>query len=107
MPSNPSMSAAIVAAAESDKIGYIEEGTTALMLHIEAIRNVCDQAGISPAEIEGVFAPSHSALIAEYLGLHPKYIDTTAVGGCSLSPVNCQRSTSVKPRVRSGTTIRP
>ncbi len=83
MPSNPSMSAAIVAAAESDKIGYIEEGTTALMLHIEAIRNVCDAAGISPAEIEGVFSPSHSALLAEYLGIHPKYIDTTAVGGCS------------------------
>ena len=77
------MGAAIVAAAESDKIGYIEEGTTALMLHIEAIRNVCDAAGISPGEIEGVFSPSHSALLAEYLGIHPKYIDTTAVGGCS------------------------
>ena len=83
MPSNPSMSAAIVAAAESDQIGYIEDGTTALMLHIEAIRNVCDAAGISPAEIEGVFAPTHANLLAEYLGLHPKYIDTTAVGGCS------------------------
>ena len=83
MPSNPSMSAAIVAAAESDKIGYIEEGTTALMLHIEAIRNVCAAAGIKPSEIEGVFSPSHAALLAEYLGIHPKYIDTTAVGGCS------------------------
>jgi acetyl-CoA acetyltransferase len=77
------MSAAIVAAAESDKIGYIEEGTTALNLHIEAIRNVCDAAGISPAEIEGVFATNNSALLAEYLGIHPKYIDTTSVGGCS------------------------
>ena len=83
MPSNPSMSAAIVAAAESDKIGYIEEGTSALQLHIEAIRNVCDAAGIKPNEIEGVFSPSHSNLLAEYLGIHPKYIDTTAVGGCS------------------------
>jgi len=83
MPSNPSMSAAIVAAAESDKIGYIEEGTTALNLHIEAIRNVCAQAGIKPSEIEGVFATNHSALLAEYLGIHPKYIDTTSVGGCS------------------------
>ena len=71
MPSNPSMSAAIIAAAESDKIGYIEEGTTALQLHIEAIRNVCDAAGIKPNEIEGVFSPSHSNLLAEYLGIHP------------------------------------
>ena len=83
MPSNPSMSAAIVAAAESDKIGYIEEGTTALNLHIEAIRNVCDAAGISPGQIEGIFATNHSNMLAEYLGIHPKYIDTTAVGGCS------------------------
>jgi acetyl-CoA acetyltransferase len=83
MPSNPSMSAAIVAAAESDKIGYIEEGTTALNLHIEAIRNVCDAAGIKPSDIEGVFATNNSALLAEYLGIHPKYIDTTSVGGCS------------------------
>jgi acetyl-CoA acetyltransferase len=74
------MSAAIVAAAESDKIGYIEEGTTALNLHIEAIRNVCAEAGISPGEIEGVFATNHSNLLAEYLGIHPKYIDTTSVG---------------------------
>jgi len=77
------MSAAIVAAAESDKIGYIEEGTTALNLHIEAIRNVCAEAGISPAEIEGIFATNHSNMLAEYLGIHPKYIDTTSVGGCS------------------------
>ena len=83
MPSNPSMSAAIVAAAESDKIGYIEEGTTALNLHIEAIRNVCNEAGVSPAEIDGVFSTNNSNLLAEYLGIHPNYIDTTSVGGCS------------------------
>jgi acetyl-CoA acetyltransferase len=77
------MSAAIVAAAESDKIGYIEEGTTALNLHIEAIRNVCAEAGVSPSEIDGVFSTNNSNLLAEYLGIHPKYIDTTAVGGCS------------------------
>jgi acetyl-CoA acetyltransferase len=83
MPSNPSMSAAIVAAAESDQIGYIEEGTTALNLHIEAIRNVCAAAGIKPSDIEGVFSTNNSPLLAEYLGIHPKYIDTTSVGGCS------------------------
>ena len=50
---NPSMSAAIVGAAESNKIGYIEEGTTATLLHLEAIANVCEQIGIKPSEIDG------------------------------------------------------
>lgn len=83
MPNNPSMAAAIVGAAESHKIGYIEEGTTATLLHIEAIMNVCKQTGIHPSEIEGVFSTGFSPQIAEHLGIHPKYIDTTAVGGCS------------------------
>ena len=83
MPHNPSMAAAIVGAAESNKIGYIEEGTTATRLHLEAINNVCKQTGIKPSEIEGVFSAGFSHQIAEHLGIHPKYIDTTAVGGCS------------------------
>ena len=83
MPTNPSMSAAIVGAAESNKIGYIEEGTTNNILFIEAIKNVCDQVGISPSEIQGIAAPNAASFLAEYLGIHPKWIDTTAVGGCS------------------------
>ncbi|MDO9445386.1 MAG: thiolase [Dehalococcoidia bacterium] len=83
MPTNPSMAAAIVGAAESNKIGYIEEGTTATMLHIEAIKNACELVGIKPSEIEGIGAPGQASFLAEYLGIHPKWIDTTAVGGCS------------------------
>ena len=80
---NPSMSAAIVGAAESNKIGYIEEGTTATLLHLEAIVNVCKQTGIKPSEIDGIFSTNFSPQIAEHLGIHPSYMDTTAVGGCS------------------------
>lgn len=83
MPTNPSMSAAIVGAAESNKIGYIEEGTTNNILFIEAIKNVCDQVGIRPSDIEGIAAPNAANFLAEYLGIHPKWIDTTSVGGCS------------------------
>jgi acetyl-CoA acetyltransferase len=83
MPSNPSMAAAIVGAAEADQIGYVEEGRTALQLHMEAIRNVCRQVGIKPSQIEAVFSAGVSPQIAEYLGIHPKYQDTTSVGGCS------------------------
>jgi len=83
MPTNPSMSAAIVGAAESNKIGYIEEGTTNNLLFVEAIKNVCDQVGIRPSDIQGIAAPNAASFLAEYLGIHPKWIDTTAVGGCS------------------------
>ncbi len=83
MPSNPSMSAAIVGAAESNKIGFIEEGTTATRLHLEAINNVCKQTGIKPSEIDGVFSAGFSPQLGEHLGIHPKYLDTTAVGGAS------------------------
>jgi len=77
------MAAAIVGAAESDKIGYIEEGVTNATLHAQAIANVCDQVGIRVQDIEGIFAPSVASQLAEYLGIQPKYIDTTSVGGCS------------------------
>ncbi len=78
-----SRAAAIVGAAESDEIGYLDEPKTSLELHLEAIRNVCDMTGIPVKDIEGIFSVGASSEIAEHLGLHPKYIDTTAVGGCS------------------------
>ena len=83
MPTNPSMAAAIVGAAESNKIGYIEEGATNMTLFIEAIKNVCDQVGIKPSDIEGIGAPGYANALAEYLHIRPKWIDTTSVGGCS------------------------
>ena len=81
--SNPSKRAAIVAAAEADKIGYLETPKTDFMLGIEAISNVCKAAGISPKDIEGIANPGNANAYAEYLGIVPKWVDTTAVGGCS------------------------
>lgn len=84
MSSNPlSKAAAIVGAAEANEIGYPDEPITSLQLHIEAIKNVSDYTGIPISDIEGVFSTSWSSDLGEHLGLHPKYIDTTAVGGCS------------------------
>jgi acetyl-CoA acetyltransferase len=83
MPSNPSRSAAIIAATEADNIGYPEQPKTSTMLAIEAVRNVADLAGISIGDIEAVAKPGDANFIAEYLGLDPKWIDTTSVGGCS------------------------
>ena len=83
MVSSVSRAAAIVGAAESNEIGYPEIPKTSLELHIEAIKNVSDQTGIPISAIEGIFSTGMSSEIAEHLGLHPKYIDTTSVGGCS------------------------
>ena len=52
-------------------------------MHIEAIRNVSEQTGIPISAIEGVFSTGWSSELCEHLGIRPKYIDTTAVGGCS------------------------
>ncbi len=83
MPGELSKAAAIVGAAEAKEIGYPEDMKTAIQLHIEAIKNVSDQTGIPISMIDGVFGAGWSSQIAEHLGIHPGYIDTTAVGGCS------------------------
>jgi acetyl-CoA acetyltransferase len=83
MPGAASRAAAIVGAAEANEIGYPKTPKTSLQLHIEAIKNVSDQTGIPIAKIDGIFSAGWSSELAEHLGLHPKYIDTTSVGGCS------------------------
>ncbi len=83
MPGVLSRAAAIVGAAEADWIGYPDEPKTAIQLHISAIKNVSRQTGIPISAIDGIFSAGASSQIAEHLGLHPAYIDTTSVGGCS------------------------
>jgi acetyl-CoA acetyltransferase len=83
MPGELSRAAAIVGAAEAEEIGYPPTAKTSLQLHIEAIKNVSDQTGIPISRIDGIFTAGWSSELAEHLGLHPKYIDTTSVGGCS------------------------
>jgi acetyl-CoA acetyltransferase len=80
---NLSKAAAIVGAAEAVEIGYPEEPITSLQLHIEAIKAVSEQTGIPISAIDGIFSTGWSSELAEHLGIHPKYIDTTSVGGCS------------------------
>jgi acetyl-CoA acetyltransferase len=83
MPGTLSKSAAIVGAAEANQIGFLKEPVTALQLHIEAIKNLSDSTGLPISRIEGVFSTGWSSELCEHLGIRPKYIDTTAVGGCS------------------------
>ena len=76
-------SVAIVGAAESDEIGVVEH-KSALQHHAEAAHNALEDAGLSKSDVDGLFTAGFSTLATgEYLGIHPRYTDTTAVGGSS------------------------
>ena len=84
--SSLSYGAAIVGAAEANEIGFLPERgirVTSLQQHIEAIKNVSAMTGIPISDIDGVFAAGWTSELCEHLGLHPNYLDSTAVGGCS------------------------
>ncbi|SVC79677.1 uncharacterized protein METZ01_LOCUS332531, partial [marine metagenome] len=74
---------AIVGAAESDAIGNVEN-KSALQLHAEAAHNALEDAGLTKNDVDGLFTAGFSTTTTgEYLGIQPKYTDTTAVGGAS------------------------
>jgi acetyl-CoA acetyltransferase len=77
---------AIVGADECDEIGIVPHKTT-LQLHAEAAHNALEDAGIALSEVDGIFTAgpgwSPSLQVAEYLGIQPKYTDSTSVGGSS------------------------
>ena len=56
-----------------------------LSLHLEAIDNAVRDAGLKISDVDGIFtAGQHPpALLGEALGITPRYVDGTSVGGCS------------------------
>jgi len=81
----PSGDYAIVGVAESD-LGKVP-GKTALELQGQAARLALIDAGLTLADVDGVFAHTDdrfsSLQLAEYLGLRPRFTDTSNVGGMS------------------------
>ncbi|MFI6709672.1 thiolase C-terminal domain-containing protein [Nonomuraea sp. NPDC050478] len=74
---------AIVGAAETDEIGVLP-GTSMLQLHAEAGLNALRDAGLTPADVDGVATAGPLALdVAHHLGINPRWADGTMVGGCS------------------------
>jgi len=75
---------AIVGAAESTRIGAVPD-MAQIMLHADAALNAMADAGLKPADIDGVacVGPMMPQQIAHYLGITPKWVDGTGVGGCS------------------------
>ncbi|WP_416975061.1 thiolase C-terminal domain-containing protein [Streptomyces sp. 4F14] len=76
-------SIAIVGAAETDRLGVLPDHS-ALRLNLEAARNALHDAGLTPADIDGVASTGMWAGdVANSLGIRTRWIDTTQVGGCS------------------------
>lgn len=76
-------SVAVVGAAETTKMGKIPD-VSVIGLHADAALNAMKDAGLSPADIDGVACAGISPVeLAHYLGITPTYADGTSVGGCS------------------------
>lgn len=80
-----SRSAVIAGVAESD-LGKVP-GKTSLELQAQAAQAALHDAGLSLNDVDAVFAHTEdrfsSLQVAEYLGLTPRYVDSTNVGGMS------------------------
>ncbi len=77
-------SVAIVGAAESDRVGK-QPDKSALMLHAEGARNALADAGLSVSDVDAVMSTGRQTAneVPEYLGIRPRYLDNTQMGGCS------------------------
>src|ERR687886_2206146 len=74
---------AIVGVDESDRIGVVPDKSM-LQLHAEGARNALRDAGLTLKDVDGLFTANISpAEVGEYLGIEPKVVDGTNVGGCS------------------------
>jgi acetyl-CoA acetyltransferase len=76
-------SVAVVGAAETTGLGLIPD-LSVIGLHADAALNAMADAGLKPSDIDGVATAGESPqAIAAYLGITPKWVDGTMVGGCS------------------------
>jgi acetyl-CoA acetyltransferase len=74
---------AIVGAAETTELGVIPHMSN-IQLHADCALNAMRDAGLKPGDIDGIACAGEIPTnVAHYLGLVPRWVDGTAVGGCS------------------------
>ena len=74
---------AVVGAAETTELGRVP-GMSQLQLHADAALNALADAGLTIADIDGfATAGERPTDVAHYLGIVPRWVDGTSVGGCS------------------------
>jgi acetyl-CoA acetyltransferase len=76
--------AAIVGVGESDELGKLPH-TSSLQLHMEAAHNALADAGLRKGDVDAVFTSGRNTAndVPEYLGIRPRFVGGTQVGGCS------------------------
>ena len=79
--------AAIVGAAESD-LGQVADGLNPIDLMAQGIARAAEDAGLRVRDIDGLLCATTQSRtsglnLCEYLGISPKFIDTTILGGSS------------------------
>ncbi len=80
---NPAKPPVIVGVAESDEIGLVPH-KSALAHHAEAAINALADAGLTLRDVDGLLTAGYANYdLADYLGVAPRYTDTTTVGGAS------------------------
>jgi acetyl-CoA acetyltransferase len=74
----------IAGAAETDQLGKLPDRST-LALHVEAAQNAVADAGLTLRDIDGLATVSFPGpvQVAHALGITPRWLDGTAVGGTS------------------------
>ncbi len=74
--------AAIIGAAETTELGIVP-GMSTTGLHVDAIVNAVKDCGIDKNQIDGIASTMNPAVLAHYLGIVPRWLDNTSVGGTS------------------------
>jgi acetyl-CoA acetyltransferase len=82
MPTSLRYGAAVIGAAETTELGIIPDKSE-LQLHVESAINAIADCGISKDEIDGIASTQSPTLMSHYLGIVPKWVDGTSVGGTS------------------------
>ena len=76
-------SVAVVGAAESTDLGVLPN-ISQIQIHADAALNAMKDCGLKPQDIDGIATAGETpTTIAHYLGITPKWVDGTAIGGCS------------------------
>jgi acetyl-CoA acetyltransferase len=83
--------AAIVGVGDVELVkGRVPGGKSVLQIQAEAARKALDDAGLSKKDVDGLFVTGvwagssfASAVLGEYLGINPKYTESTNIGGSS------------------------
>ena len=73
----------VIGAADTTSLGDIPN-LSQVQLHADGALNALADAGLKISDVDGIATAGENPItIAQYLGIHPEWIDGTSVGGCS------------------------